>query len=67
MSYLMQKLEALKKEYKQRDYFNELPILDTDFASYVIITNTPFVEEVKREKFKFFLSKNFTAKFHDRI
>ena len=43
--------EKIRIKYKQKNYFQDLPTLNDDFSSYVIVTNTPFVEEAKREKF----------------
>lgn len=36
MQYIRTKLDSLKKAYKSKDYFKDFPILDTDYASYVI-------------------------------
>ena len=59
--------EKLRKSYKKKNYFQDLPTLNDDFSSYVILTNTPFVEEAKQEKFKMFLNKKVTTNFKDKI
>lgn len=33
---IMKKVEELRRSYKQRDYFQDLPILNKDFSSFVI-------------------------------
>ncbi len=33
---IKKKVEELKKSYKGKDYFKEMPILNKDFSSYVI-------------------------------
>ena len=58
--------EKIRIKYKQKNYFQDLPTLNDDFSSYVIVTNTPFVEEAKREKFQVFFNKK-VASFKDKI
>ncbi len=72
---LRKKVEEIKKLLKSRDYFKEMPTLDKDFSSYVIsninifilVGNTPFVEEEKRDKFQMFMNKTITKNFGDKI
>lgn len=33
---LKKKIEEIKKSYKNKDYFKEMPSLDFDFSSYII-------------------------------
>ena len=33
---ILKKVEELRKSYKLRDYFQDLPILNKDFSSFVI-------------------------------
>jgi hypothetical protein len=57
MQEIKKKIEEIRRTYKSRDYFKEMPTMDNDFSSYVIVTNMPFVEEEKRDKFKVYMSK----------
>ena len=36
MQEIRTKIEAIRRNYKTKDYFKEIPILDNDFSSYVI-------------------------------
>jgi hypothetical protein len=36
MQEIKKKVEELRRTYKARDYFKEMPILNKDFSSYVI-------------------------------
>jgi hypothetical protein len=64
---LKKKFEEKKKEYVNqkniKKTFSDAPQINTDMSNYVILTNLPFVEEEKREKFK----ETFTKKFIDAI
>ena len=50
--YLKMISKEILQKYKTKDYFKFIPSLNNDFSNYVILLNTPFVEEEKREKFK---------------
>lgn len=59
--------EQMRNSYKTKPYFEDLPTLNDDFSSYVILINTPFVEKAKRDKFKLYLEKKITTKFKEMI
>ena len=40
MQEIKKKVEEVKKAYKKKDYFKEMPILDKDFSSYVLSKET---------------------------
>ena len=59
--------EQMRKSYKTKNYFENLPTLNDDFSSYVILINTPFIEESKRDKFKIYIEKKITASFKESV
>ena len=59
--------EKFRKSMHDRNYFQDLPTLNDDFSSFVVLINTPFVEEAKRDKFKTFMAKKVAVNFKDRI
>ena len=50
--YLKMISKEILQNFKTKNYFKFIPSLNNDFSNYVILLNTPFVEEEKREKFK---------------
>ena len=57
---LKKKFEEKKKEIKlSKKTFADAPQINKDLSNYVILTNLPFVEEEKREKFKETFFKKF--------
>jgi hypothetical protein len=74
MAEVRKKIDEFKKNAKTKGYFNDMPILNTDFSSYIIcinvlikVTNTPFVERDKQEKFKLFINKKLIMNFQDKV
>ena len=64
---LKKKSEEFKKSLRGVNIFKDAPTFNKDFSSYVILANTPFIEEEKREKFKGFLNKTITKDFEKII
>jgi len=64
---MKKKAEDFRRSLKGTNIFKDAPAFNRDFSSYVIIANTPFVEEEKREKFKTFLNKTITKDFQGII
>ena len=64
---LKKRFEEKKKEYVNqkniKKTFSDAPQINRDLSNYVVLTNLPFVEEEKREKFK----ETFVKKFIDAI
>lgn len=64
---IKKKIEDVTKKLKDSDLLRDLPVLDKNFSSYVILSNTNIIEEEKRDKFKQFLAKTITKNFADKI
>ena len=64
---LKKKYLSLMSTFIHKNYFNEMPLFYEEPLLYLIILNTPFINEEKREKYKMFLKAKVFSHFKDCI
>jgi WD40 repeat protein len=64
---LKKKYLSLMSTFIHKNYFNEMPLFYEEPLLYLIILNTPFINEEKREKYKLFLKAKVFNTFKDCI
>ena len=67
-------LQELKKKYLSltadlvhKNYFDEMPLYYDELLQYVIVLNTPFIDEAKRKKYQVFLERKSLKDFKDFV
>ena len=58
---------SLTADLIKKSYFNEMPLYNEELLLCVIILNTQFIEEAKREKYQLYLQKKVLKEFKDYI